>query len=71
MIRGISLCKNHFVLNTYIHAMKIFSKRKKTVPKYCLENFCTIFRKTVFEMLHTAKAPETESGRCHQSQDVS
>ena len=44
---------------------------EKTVPKYCLENFSTILQKTVFEMLRTAKAHETESGRRHQSQDVS
>ena len=45
---------------------------EKTVPKYCLENFSTILqKKTVFEMLRTARAHETESGRRHQSQDVS
>ena len=48
-----------------------FPPGEKTVPKYCLENFSTILQKNVFEMIRAAKAHETESGRCHQSQDVS
>ena len=48
-----------------------YIQTKKLFPNTTQKTFAQIFRKTVFEMLNIAKQPKTESGRCHQLQEVS